>query len=743
MRRSNMKKNAHFGSNSRPNSRFSKPRFQRGRPRDDFDFEGEKQSQEPQVEEAPLPTYVELGEQLSMNAAVMKSIAEMGFERPSPIQAQALPILLGESTDFLGLAATGTGKTAAFAIPLLHKIDPRVRGVQALVLCPTRELAIQVAGQIDLLGKHLGVKAVPVYGGASYGEQIRGISRGSAVVVGTPGRVQDHINQGTLSLDQVNLVVLDEADEMISMGFKESIESILSGVSEETSNIWLFSATMSRDVRDVADEFLENPKSIEVNRKEMLPESIEQLYYITQESNKPEVLCKLIDAADDFYGLVFCQTKALVTDVTMYLQGRGYRVDCLHGDKDQNERERTMQAFRDRKVTLLVCTDVASRGIDVKDVTHVINYSIPRELDSYVHRIGRTARSGKKGYAMSLITASGRGLISRIERMTKRRMFEGKIPTRKDIGKKKVEAFLNRFKSEAAGARALELMSADWKETLATLSAEEVASRFVAMTFPEIFAERTDFTGEARATLGQRPEKSGRRKEALQPSDSGMVIQSVNKNDAQEDDVATPRASLKEVAPQKLDAEFESEDAIETFFASQDDAPTAEATSAEKNAPVKKKFFEKKPYEKKSFESRPFESKSYEKRSFEKRPFEKKPFEKRSFEKKPFEKRSFDQSGFGKKREFDSSFFERKRGFEKGTFDGNGFDRNKSDRKPFFEGGRDGGSSWDRPRREGRFAPNPFERSSSGPRFGGGRDRDGQGPIKWAAKKGRPELERS
>lgn len=506
MRRSNMKKNAHFGSNSRPNSRFSKPRFQRGRPRDDFDFEGEKQSQEPQVEEAPLPTYVELGEQLSMNAAVMKSIAEMGFERPSPIQAQALPILLGESTDFLGLAATGTGKTAAFAIPLLHKIDPRVRGVQALVLCPTRELAIQVAGQIDLLGKHLGVKAVPVYGGASYGEQIRGISRGSAVVVGTPGRVQDHINQGTLSLDQVNLVVLDEADEMISMGFKESIESILSGVSEETSNIWLFSATMSRDVRDVADEFLENPKSIEVNRKEMLPESIEQLYYITQESNKPEVLCKLIDAADDFYGLVFCQTKALVTDVTMYLQGRGYRVDCLHGDKDQNERERTMQAFRDRKVTLLVCTDVASRGIDVKDVTHVINYSIPRELDSYVHRIGRTARSGNNGFAFSLISPSQRAMIFKVERLTKRKLKEGKIPTRKEIGAKKIRNFLERWKNEApSAARAQSLMSPEWAQAMEGLAPLEIAARFVALAYPDIFKELEKAAAEEKPASKREP----------------------------------------------------------------------------------------------------------------------------------------------------------------------------------------------------------------------------------------------
>lgn len=423
----------------------------------------------------------------------MRAITELGFEKPSPIQAETLPILLGEPTDFIGLAATGTGKTAAFSIPLLERIDPSKKSVQALVLCPTRELALQVAGQINLMGKYKGTKgirALPIYGGSGYGDQLHGLKQGVNVVVGTPGRVVDHVDRGTLKLDQLETLILDEADEMISMGFKEDLEFIMSASPRSSSNIWLFSATMSREVRKVADEYLRNPKRSEVNRTEMLSDTVEQIYYMTQESNKPEILCKLIDAAEDFYGLIFCQTKSLVVDLTAYLTERGYRVDCLHGDKDQNSRERTMKSFRDRKVNIMVGTDVASRGLDVKDVTHVINYSLPREMDNYVHRIGRTARSGKKGFAMNLVTPSHRGLISRIEKMTKSRMREGKIPTRKEIGSKKVSKILEQFKGQASFARAIELMDERWKSVIAAMTPEEIAGRFLSMTFPEVFGER-------------------------------------------------------------------------------------------------------------------------------------------------------------------------------------------------------------------------------------------------------------
>ncbi len=439
-------------------------------------------------------------EELDLNANIKRAITDLGYVTPSPIQALAYPILLAEPTDFIGLAATGTGKTAAFGIPLLNRVEPAIRDVQGLILCPTRELALQVSKQIDLMGKYIGVKSVAIYGGASYGDQIRGLKQGASIVVATPGRLVDHVTRGTLNLKKVHTVILDEADEMISMGFKDDLETILKSAPRETSKIWLFSATMSSEVRRVADKYLRTPKVIQVNRTEVLSATVEQLYYATRESNKPDILCKIIDAAEDFYGLVFCQTKALVVDLTSYLSERGYKVDNLHGDKDQRSREATTQAFRDRRVQILICTDVASRGLDVKDVSHVINYSIPRELDSYVHRIGRTARSGKKGTAISLVTPSHRHLIGRLETMTKSKIKEGILPTRKDIGSKKVTAVLDKFNNQGAFSKAMELLDQSWKESLAKMTAEEVASRFLMMNFPDLFAAEGD---RDRVTLGQ------------------------------------------------------------------------------------------------------------------------------------------------------------------------------------------------------------------------------------------------
>ncbi|MGZ3722965.1 MAG: DEAD/DEAH box helicase [Bdellovibrionales bacterium] len=429
-------------------------------------------------------------EQLTLKPTLLRAVKEMGYEKPSPIQAEALPILLGPDTDFIGLAATGTGKTAAFSLPMLERLDPLKKVVQAIIVCPTRELCLQVSGQVNLLGKYHGIQALPIYGGAGYDEQLRGLRKGAQVVVGTPGRVIDHMKRGTLKLGDVKIVVLDEADEMISMGFKEDMETILEGVPREKSNIWLFSATMSGAVRRVADDFLITPKQVQVNRTEMLSATVEQLFYMTHEKNKPEVLCKLIDSAEDFYGLIFCQMKTLVVDLVRYLAERGYKVDCLHGDMSQSAREAALGAFRQKRVKIIVCTDVASRGIDVKDITHVVNFSLPRELDNYVHRIGRTARSGKTGIAMSLVTPTHRHLLQKIERMTKSRMTEGVVPTRKTIGAKKIAAMIPQFTDQDAYQRALELMDDSWKSAIAGKSAEEVAARFIALMYPFVFSEK-------------------------------------------------------------------------------------------------------------------------------------------------------------------------------------------------------------------------------------------------------------
>lgn len=414
----------------------------------------------------------------------------MGFQEPSPIQSQALPLLLGQQTDFLGLAATGTGKTAAFAIPLIERIDPCKNKTQALILCPTRELALQVSRQIDLIGRHKGVRSLPIYGGTGYNEQLSGLRRGTPIVVGTPGRVIDHIKKGTLRLDQLEVLVLDEADEMISMGFKEALEEILKAVPRERTNTWLFSATMSSQIRKIADKYLNQPQQVQANRDEMVPTRIEQIYYLTREANKPEVLKKIIETADDFYGLVFCQTKATVTELTQYLIANNYQADGLQGDMNQASRENTMKAFRNRTIKILVCTDVASRGLDVEDVTHVINYSLPREIDSYVHRIGRTARSGKTGYAMSLVSRSHFHLIAKIERMTRSKLSEGTIPSRKEVASTKARKNLESFLAveESHFHRALQVIKESWGDALADMPAEEVAARFMTMNDPDMFS---------------------------------------------------------------------------------------------------------------------------------------------------------------------------------------------------------------------------------------------------------------
>lgn len=427
--------------------------------------------------------------ELKLSEPVARAIAELGYAAPTDIQREALPVLLGAPTDFIGQAATGTGKTAAFGIPLLERVDASKKLVQGLILCPTRELAVQVSGQINLFGKHKGVKAVPIYGGASYAAQLDGLKHGAAIVVGTPGRIIDLIDRGALKLSGVRTVVLDEADEMISMGFKEELEKILGSITRDACHIWLFSATMSPGVRRVADAYLRKPRQVQINRGEMLSSTVEQTYFLARESDKVDLIVKIIESADEFYGLVFCQTKALVMDVNQALLERGYKVDSLHGDKSQQDRDRTMKAFREKKLTMLVCTDVASRGLDVKELTHVINFSIPREMDAYVHRIGRTARSGKSGQAISLVSPSNRHMIGRIEHMTKSRMKEGKIPTRQEIGARKVARILADFQKQDRYFRAAEFLGPDWELATDEMDLKEIIARFVSMLTPETFAD--------------------------------------------------------------------------------------------------------------------------------------------------------------------------------------------------------------------------------------------------------------
>ena len=460
---------------------------------------------------------------LNLSPAMAQTVRDLGYTTPTPIQAQTLPLLLApEPVDFLGLAATGTGKTLAFSIPILEKLNPESRGVQALILCPTRELAMQVSGQITALSKGRRIQVATIYGGAGYGDQIRSLKQGAQIVVATPGRLIDHLDRGTIQLKGVHTVVLDEADEMISMGFKEDLDVILQGMTEIPHQTWLFSATMSRDVRRVADQFLKDPKTVQVNKSEMLSGTVKQIYYMTKESDKPEVLCKLIDMNDHFYGLIFCQTKVLVTDLTTLLQTRGYKVDCLHGDKPQAERERILKRFKAKEMMILVCTDVAARGLDVKELTHVINYSIPRELDNYVHRIGRTGRSGKSGTALSLVTPSHFPLINRIEKLTKAPIERGQIPTRRDVAKKKVELAVQEILGVQVADPIQKLMEAQDLSSLEGFSVADLFTRFLTLRNSDLFtklAERETPQRDPRENREFRPRGGEFRRRETYPFD--------------------------------------------------------------------------------------------------------------------------------------------------------------------------------------------------------------------------------
>ncbi len=428
-------------------------------------------------------TFIELCQRLNVPEALQKAVAELGYETPSPIQEASLPILLTETSDFLGLAATGTGKTAAFSIPLLVKTDRSLHKTQSIILTPTRELAIQVSSQINALGKHMGIQSASVYGGTGYGDQIRALRRGVPIVVGTPGRIVDHIERGALDLSSVRQIVLDEADEMISMGFKEDLSKVLEGTKQRT--IWLFSATMSPQVRKVADTYLRTPKQAHMNKTQMLPDAVEQYYYVVPDTQKVDVLRMILELEAGFYGLIFCQTKVLVQSVTEALRDARFKVDCIHGDMDQSAREKTLLAFRAKRVSILVCTDVASRGLDVKDVTHVVNFSIPRELDAYVHRIGRTARCGTSGCAISLVSPASLYLVKRLAQMTKRPLIERSMPSTKDVARAKV-AQVRAAYDEITDSAVLKRIKDCAQDVWADVDKELIVPRLLMLLVPDL-----------------------------------------------------------------------------------------------------------------------------------------------------------------------------------------------------------------------------------------------------------------
>lgn len=381
-------------------------------------------------------------DELGLSDQILKAVTEMGFEAASPIQAKAIPVLM-DGKDAIGQAQTGTGKTAAFGIPLLEKIDPKNKKLQGIILCPTRELAIQVAEEIRKLSKFMhGIKVLPVYGGQDIVKQIRSLKSGVQLIIGTPGRVMDHMRRKTIKFDQVHTIVLDEADEMLNMGFREDIETVLKEIPEERQTV-LFSATMPKPIMDITNQYQKkDAELVKVVKKELTVKNIDQYYYEVKQKNKEEVLSRLLDMYNPKRSLVFCNTKRKVDELTTALQGRGYFAEGLHGDLKQTQRDRVMNGFRNGKTEILIATDVAARGIDVDDVEAVFNYDIPQDDEFYVHRIGRTGRAGRVGKAFSFVVGKEVYKLKDIQRYCKTKIYAQPIPSLDDVTAIKVEKIL-------------------------------------------------------------------------------------------------------------------------------------------------------------------------------------------------------------------------------------------------------------------------------------------------------------
>ena len=386
--------------------------------------------------------YVNFGG-LSISRKIAQALTEMGFEEPTPIQFSAIP-LLNEGKDVIGQAQTGTGKTAAFGIPIVEKINLK-GGVQALVVTPTRELAIQVAEEISRIGRHRRVKILPIYGGESIDRQIRVLRGGVQVVIGTPGRLLDHLRRGTLRLDGLEILVLDEADEMLDMGFIDDVELILQATPENRQTL-LFSATMQGEVMDLARRYLKDPEFVTVSKGNITVPQIDQVYYETRDRTKVETLIRLMDTQSVFKGIVFCRTKKGVDELVARMEARAYPVAGLHGDMSQQQRNQVIRKFKNNQIEVLVATDVAARGLDIENISHVINYDLPQDVEFYVHRIGRTGRAGKAGTAVTLVTPKDYLQLRLIERLTKTRIRREHLPGPADVAERQKEGIKEKIR---------------------------------------------------------------------------------------------------------------------------------------------------------------------------------------------------------------------------------------------------------------------------------------------------------
>lgn len=454
--------------------------------------------------------YLKRFDELGLSGQMLEALKKKGFEEPTPIQVKIIPLLMKENKDLIGQAQTGTGKTAAFGIPIIEKLDEGSRKIQTIILVPTRELAIQVSEELNSLRGTKRLRIVPIYGGQSIELQLKKLKKGVDVVVGTPGRVLDHLRRGKMDLSHISFAVLDEADEMLNMGFIEDVEKILSNTNPVRTT-FLFSATMPREVVAIARKHMQNYQVITTKKKQKTVDLTDQIYFEVSASHKFEALCRIIDIESEFYGLVFCRTKVDVDEITSHLIDRGYDADGLHGDISQSQREKILNRFRKKQINILVATDVAARGIDIQNLTHVINYAIPHDSDSYVHRIGRTGRAGNEGTAITFVTSSESRRLMYIKKETKADIRKEKIPRIRDIIAVKKSRILKKVESIAQSEMPEEFLTMA-REILAELSPEQSMAALLKYAFqgelsPENYNEIRDVSpsikGKTRLFIGR------------------------------------------------------------------------------------------------------------------------------------------------------------------------------------------------------------------------------------------------
>lgn len=422
-------------------------------------------------------------EELGVAPVIRKAIEEMGYENPMPVQEQVIPYLLDQIRDVIALAQTGTGKTAAFGLPLLQKIEIEKNVPQALILAPTRELCLQIAGDLADYSKYIdGLRVLPVYGGSSIDSQIKTLKRGVQIIVATPGRLIDLINRKTVNLENIKYVVLDEADEMLNMGFTESIDEILSKVPQNRSML-LFSATMPKEIAKITRKYMEEPKEITIGRKNEGSENVKHVYYMVHARDKYLALKRIADFYPNVYGIIFCRTRRETQEIADKLIQDGYNADSLHGDLTQAQRDYVMQKFRQRTLQLLVATDVAARGIDVDSLTHVINYGLPDDIESYTHRSGRTGRAGKTGISIAIVHVKEKGKIREIEKIINKKFEQGQIPSGDDICEKQLFSLVDRIEKVKVDEDEIARLLPSVFRRLEWLEKEDIIKRVVSLEF--------------------------------------------------------------------------------------------------------------------------------------------------------------------------------------------------------------------------------------------------------------------